>query len=84
MPHIEAVAFSDFYVDSTTGDFGGEIRLAYVNRDGARIPVTGGSITGSVTANRGEMLLSREIEAKARSLSPVACILPSATVSPAT
>ncbi len=84
MPHIEAVTFSDFFVDTTTGDFGGEIRLAYIHRDGKRIPVTGGSITGSVTTNRGELLLSREVEAKSRSLSPVACLIPIVTVSPAT
>jgi predicted Zn-dependent protease len=83
MPHVEGASFSDFFVDSTTGDFGGEIRLAYVHRGGKRIPVTGGSITGSLTANRGEILLSRESEAKARSLSPVACLLPFVTVSPA-
>jgi PmbA protein len=83
-PHIEGVTFSDFFVDSTTGDFGGEIRLAYVHRDGKRVPVTGGSITGSMAANRGELLLSSELEAKSRSLAPTACLLPVVTVSPAT
>lgn len=82
-PHLEVVDFSDFYVDPTAGDFGGEIRLAYLVRDGRRLPVTGGSVTGSMPANRGRIRLSAETEAKAQSVSPVLCLLPEVTVSKA-
>lgn len=47
-PYLEAVEFSDFTVDRITGDFGGEIRLAYYFDGTKRIPVTGGSITGKI------------------------------------
>lgn len=46
--------------DPATGDFGGEIRLAYLCRGTERIPVTGGSVTGTMAENRGRIRLSRE------------------------
>jgi predicted Zn-dependent protease len=46
---LEAVSFSDFHLDAVTGDFGGELRLAYlVGGDGSRKPVTGGSVSGRI------------------------------------
>ena len=48
IPCLEAVEFSDFTVDRITGDFGGEIRLAYYHDGNKKIPVTGGSITGKI------------------------------------
>ncbi|MCR5089199.1 MAG: TldD/PmbA family protein [Oscillospiraceae bacterium] len=57
---LEVVEFSDFQVDSMTGDLFGEIRLAYW-RDGERlVPVSGGSISGSMLDLAGTMLLSAE------------------------
>ncbi len=47
-PYLEAVEFSDFTVDKITGDFGGEIRLAYYYDGKTRVPVTGGSVTGKI------------------------------------
>ena len=47
-PCLEVVEFSDFQVDSITGDLAGEIRLAYWNDGGKRIPVSGGSVSGSM------------------------------------
>ena len=45
-PCLVTVSFSDFQADDFTGNFGGEIRLAYLI-DGERvITVTGGSING--------------------------------------
>ena len=82
--HVEVVDFSDFFVDPTGGDFGGEIRLAYLVRDGRRVAVTGGSVTGTVPANRGRIRLSAETEAKTLGVSPVLCLLPAVTVSKAT
>jgi predicted Zn-dependent protease len=83
VPHLEASSFSDFFVDPTTGDFGGELRLGYLYRDGKRSPVSGGSITGNLAENRGAILLSRELEARASCLAPAACLIPSARIASA-
>lgn len=47
-PYLEAVEFSDFSMDPVTGDFGGELRLAYFFDGKNKTPVTGGSITGNI------------------------------------
>ncbi len=47
-PHLEVSHFSAVDVDETTGDFGGEIRLAWYFDGVRRIPVTGGSVTGNL------------------------------------
>ena len=58
--YLEVVEFSDFQVDSMTGDIFGEIRLGYWH-DGDKVtPVSGGSISGSMTDFVREMYLSRE------------------------
>ncbi len=62
-PCLEVVSFSDFQTNPLTGDFGGEIRLAYLSKDGSRdrgLPVSGGSISGNILNVQGEMTLSRE------------------------
>lgn len=58
---LEIVEFSDFQVDSMTGDIFGEIRLAYYH-DGKGIvtPVSGGSVSGSMHDNIGCMRMSKE------------------------
>ena len=47
-PCLEVVEFSDFQVSAITGDIAGEIRLAYLHRDGRTVPVTGGSVSGNM------------------------------------
>ncbi len=79
-PHIEAAAFSSFDVDPSTGDFGGEIRLAYISDGKTRRPVTGGSITGSLLENRALMRMSRETGISGSMLGPVAVMLPRASI----
>ncbi len=74
-PHLEAAVFSDFRLESATGDFGGEIRLAYWFDGKIRRPVTGGSISGSVAELRSTMLRSKERGLAARSLCPKAVLL---------
>lgn len=61
-PYIETVAFSDFNVDDLTGDFCGEIRLAWYFDGKNTIPVTGGSISGNISELQNQMFLSKEIE----------------------
>ncbi len=74
-PCLELVKFSDFRLEQTTGDFGGEIRLAYWFDGKKRIPLTGGSISGSVAELRYTMVRSRERALASRSLCPEAVLL---------
>ena len=57
--YLEAVEFSDFQVDEITGDIFGEIRLAYLHDGDETIPVTGGSISGSMNDFVGSMIMSK-------------------------
>lgn len=59
-PCLWAVTFSDFQMDSMSGHFGGEIRLAYLIENGKVTPVTGGSINGSLFECQGEMAFSND------------------------
>ena len=59
-PYLELVEFSDFQVDSMTGDLFGEIRLGYWHNGNSVIPVSGGSISGSMLDLAGKMFLSEE------------------------
>ena len=59
-PYLEVVEFSDFQVDSVTGDLFGEIRLAYFFDGETVTPVSGGSISGSMLDLVGEMYFTRE------------------------
>ncbi|MBQ6654103.1 MAG: hypothetical protein IJM79_01080 [Erysipelotrichaceae bacterium] len=59
-PYLKAVQFSGLMVNPVTGDFGGEIRLAYLY-DGEKVtPVTSGSITGNMKTALNNCYLSRE------------------------
>ncbi len=46
--YLEAVDFSDFQVDPVTGSIAGELRLGYLHENDCVIPVTGGSVSGSM------------------------------------
>lgn len=59
--YVEILSFSDFQMDSITGSFGGEIRLALYYRDNEIIPITGGSISGNILEVQENMYLSKEI-----------------------
>lgn len=59
-PCLWAVAFSDFQMDTFSGHFGGEIRLAYLIEDGKITPVTGGSINGNLIEAQQNMTFSTE------------------------
>lgn len=61
-PYLETAAFSDFTVDNLTGDFCGEIRLAWYFDGEKTIPVTGGSISGNINQLQNEIFLSKELQ----------------------
>lgn len=61
-PHLRIVNFSDFQIDSFTGHFGGEYRLAYYFDGTKDIPVTNGSISGNINDLVKTMNLSSETQ----------------------
>ena len=68
---LEVVEFSDFQVDSMTGDLFGEIRLAYYHDGQGQItPVTGGSISGSMLDNLDCMRMTKSSRQYAEALIP--------------
>ena len=78
--YLETVEFSDFQVDSLSGDVLGEIRLAYLH-DGDKVTiVTGGSISGNMNDLAPGMRMSRELARFDNFLIPAATRLPGVTV----
>ncbi len=59
-PHLHVVTFSDFQMNAMSGHFAGEIRLAYLFDGEKTVPVTGGSINGSILEAQRTIKLSRE------------------------
>ena len=47
-------------MDTFSGHFGGEIRLAYLIEDGKVTPVTGGSINGNLIEAQRNMTFTKE------------------------
>ena len=58
--YLEVVEFSDFSVEPISGDVAGEIRLAYYHDKDKTIPVSGGSVSGSMVDLLNEMYMSKE------------------------
>ncbi|MCD8022368.1 MAG: metallopeptidase TldD-related protein [Lachnospiraceae bacterium] len=79
-PGLYVVNFSDFQVQVMDGQFGGEIRLAYLN-DGQKItPVTGGSINGSMFEAQKSFIFSKEMQDTAKFSGPKAVLLKNVSV----
>lgn len=79
--YLEIAAFSDFTVDSLTGNFGGEIRLAWYFDGSKVIPVTGGSISGNIMELQKELYLSKELQRDNNFIGPKAIKLINVTIS---
>lgn len=71
-PYLHVVTFSDFQMDDFSGNFGGEIRLAYLCDGGKVTPVTGGSINGNFLELQKNMVFSRETYRDSRYEGPMA------------
>jgi len=80
-PYLEPVMFSDFRLDPVTGDFGAEVRLAYYFDGTTLIPVTGGSVSGSLRDMRTTMRRSQETAIVTCSSCPIAVRLEGALIS---
>lgn len=83
MDRLEALVFSDFYMNYASGDFGGELRLGVLHSGGKRTPVTGGSISGSIAAERAGFRFSAETARVGSFVGPRAVFLKSARVTAA-
>jgi len=59
-PYLELISFSDFQVNSITGDFGSEIRLGFYFDGKTVVPVTGGSISGNMAKVNNTFRMSKE------------------------
>lgn len=73
--YLEVVNFSDFQMDSYTGHFGGEIRLAFLCDGEKRVPVTGGSINGSILEAQKRLTFSKELQVDKKFEGPMAVCL---------
>lgn len=60
--YVELVTFSDFQIDSVTGDFGGEIRLGWYFDGKTTKKITGGSLSGNIENVHDNMYLSKELQ----------------------
>jgi len=61
-PVLEVLAFSANMPDPMTGAFAAEIKMGYLHRNGERIPVAQGSVTGNVFDALRNCRLARELE----------------------
>lgn len=74
------VSFSDFQMDSFSGYFGGEIRLAYLFTEQGVELRTGGSINGSLFDKQGQLTFSKERYKDAAYEGPLAVRIPGVSV----
>lgn len=79
-PHIKCVSFSDFQLNPVTGDFGGELRLAYYFDGNTTKAVTGGSISGNVGKIHDEIYLSSELKQNSSFIGPKSVMIPKLTI----
>ena len=78
---LEAVSFSDFQMDEMDGHFAGELRLGLLRKeDGTCVPVTGGSINGSILKTQGRLIFSKERYKDSSYEGPLAVLIPDVTV----
>ncbi len=60
-PYLELLRFSDFQLDTMTGNFGGEFRLGIYFDGKTKTPVTLGSIAANIKDVQDKMYLSKEV-----------------------
>ena len=79
-PCLWAVTFSDFQMDPMSGHFGGEIRLAYLIDGDSAVPVTGGSVNGSILEAQKALVFSTERYVTASYDGPYAVRIPDVSI----
>jgi PmbA protein len=71
-PCYHLLRFSTFEPNPITGAFSGEIRTGYFLKNGQRIPIKGGSVSGSIQEAFKEAFFSREMTQREAYLGPKA------------
>lgn len=79
-PYLHVVNFSDFQMDSFSGHFGGEIRLAFLFDGETVTPVTGGSINGSIFEVQDKLTFSSDMQVEDGYEGPFAVAIPDVSV----
>lgn len=79
-PYLHIVSFSDFQMDSFSGHFAGEIRLAYLYDGNTVTPVTGGSVNGSLLDTQGQLVFSKERYVSGNYEGPFAVCIPNVQI----
>ncbi len=74
--YLECVSLSGIQVDEYNDYIGGEIRLAYLHEGEKVTPVTGISMSGSLSAALGKIRLSAERTAREKYFGPTKVLLP--------
>lgn len=70
--YLHVVNFSDFQMDAMSGRFGGEFRLAFYCDGEKTIPITGGSISGSIIELADNITLSSDMQTLKNYTGPLA------------
>ncbi len=78
---LEVLDFSAFVVDASSGDFGGEIRLGYLVKDGVKTPISGGSVNGNLIELQDQIELSMDRQDLDRFSGPLKIRIANVTVS---
>ena len=78
--YLELLAFSDFQMDTITGDFAGEIRLGYYCDGTERTPVTGGSLSGNIKKVQQNIYLSKELQQDNNFIGPKTILINGASI----
>ncbi|MBA4393286.1 MAG: hypothetical protein C0407_07010, partial [Desulfobacca sp.] len=69
-PCYQLLRFSTFEPNPITGAFSGEIRTGYLWQNGQKIPIKGGSVSGTIQQGFKEAYFSREIIQRETYLGP--------------
>jgi predicted Zn-dependent protease len=70
MACLNSVSFRRFNPNTISGAFSGEIRLGYLHKNGKKIPIKGGSVSGSTQAAFARALKSCETAQRAAYFGP--------------
>ena len=77
---IELLRFSTFHPNTITGAFSGEIRFGYLHKDGKKIPLKGGSVSGVSQEAFLTAYFSKETEMRENYYGPKAVFFESLTL----
>lgn len=78
--YLYVVNFSDFQMDTFSGHFAGEIRLAFLCDGKSVTPVTGGSINGNLLEAQKKLTFSKEMQVEKNFEGPFAIRLENVSV----